>query len=95
MPFHNYVAVLGITKSMDESSKEKILKILCRKDSYGYDIWKILGKIITRAAVYQHLNELSEKGLIVSYEKDGKKFFRIAERGQKALQAMEELKVLF
>ena len=84
-------AVLGL----DISTKEKILKILCKKDSYGYDIWKILGKTITRAAVYQHLNELSEKGLIVSYEKDGKKFFRIAERGQKALQAMEELKVLF
>jgi DNA-binding PadR family transcriptional regulator len=76
------------------STKEKILRILSKKDTYGYDLWKKLGKIMTRAAVYQHLNELSEKGLIVAYEKNGKKFFRIAERGKKVLGAIDDLKLL-
>jgi threonine synthase len=83
-------AVLGL----DISTKEKILRILSRKDTYGYDLWKKLGKTMTRAAVYQHLNELAEKGLIVAYEKSGKKFFRIVERGKKALAAIDDLKLL-
>jgi threonine synthase len=83
-------AVLGL----EISTKEKILRVLSRKDTYGYDLWKRLGKIMTRAAVYQHLNELSEKGLIVGYEKGGKRFFRITERGRKALRAIDDLKVL-
>jgi threonine synthase len=83
-------AVLGL----EISTKEKILRILSRKDTYGYDLWKKLGKTMTRAAVYQHLNELSEKGLIVAYEKSGKKFFRVVERGKKALAAIDDLKLL-
>jgi threonine synthase len=83
-------AVLGL----EISTKEKILRILSGKDTYGYDLWKKLGKIMTRAAVYQHLNELSEKGLIVGYEKGGKKFFKITERGRKSLRAIDDLKLL-
>ena len=79
---------------MEISTKEKILRVLSRKDTYGYDLWKKLGKTTTRGAVYQHLNELSEKGLIVAYKKDGKRFFRIAERGKKALAAIDDLKLL-
>jgi threonine synthase len=79
---------------LEISTKEKILCALNEKDAYGYDLWKQLGKIITRAAVYQHLNELAGKGLIVSYEKAGKKFFRITEQGKKALEAIENLKFL-
>jgi len=76
------------------STKEKILKILSEKDTYGYDLWKQLGKIMTRAAVYQHLNELSDKGLVVGYEENGKKFFRITERGRKVLAAFDDIKLL-
>ena len=83
-------AVLGL----EISTKEKILRLLSKKDTYGYDLWKKLGKTMTRAAVYQHLNELSEKGLIVAYEKNGKKFFRVVERGKKALAAIDDLKLL-
>jgi DNA-binding PadR family transcriptional regulator len=50
---------------------------------------------MTRAAIYQHLNELSEKGLIVSYEEDRKKFFKITQRGKKVLRAIDDLKLLF
>ncbi len=76
------------------STKQKILKILSEKDSYGYGLWKQLGKIMTRAAVYQHLNELSERGLVVAYEEKGKKFFRVTERGRKVLAAFDEIQVL-
>jgi len=79
---------------LEISTKEKILRILSEKDTYGYDLWKKLGKIMTRAAVYQHLNELSEKGLIVGHEESGKKFFRITEHGKKALVAFDDLKLL-
>jgi len=84
-------AVVGL----ELSTKEKILRILNRKDTYGYDLWKRFGKTMTRAAIYQHLNELSEKGLIVSYEKDRKKFFKITQRGKKVLHAIDDLKLLF
>ncbi len=83
-------AVLGL----DISTKEKILRILSIKDTYGYNAWKKLGKVITRAAIYQHLNELSEKGLVVGYGKNGKKFFKITERGKKVLRAIDDIKLL-
>lgn len=76
------------------STKEKILRILSKKDTYGYDLWKKLGKTITKAAVYQHLRELSEKGLIASYEKDRKRLFKTTQRGKKVLRAIEDLKLL-
>jgi len=83
-------AVLGL----ELSTKEKILRILSKGATYGYDLWKILGKTMTRGAVYQHLDELSEKGLIVSYEKDRKRFFKVTQRGRKVLRAIEDLKLL-
>ncbi len=76
------------------STKQKILKILNEKDTYGYDLWKQLGKIMTRAAIYQHLNELSDKGLVIGYEVGGKKFFRVSERGKKVLAAFDEIQLL-
>jgi threonine synthase len=76
------------------STKQKILKVLSEKDSYGYDLWKQLGQIMTRAAVYQHLNELEAKGLVVSYEEAGKRFFRLTERGRKVLAAFDEIQLL-
>jgi len=84
------IAILGL----ELSTKEKILQILRKKDTYGYDLWKKLGETMTRAAIYQHLNELSEKGLIVGYEKGGRRFFKITERGRKVLRAMDDLKLL-
>ena len=83
-------AIVGL----ELSTKEKILRILSKKDTYGYDLWKKLGKTMTRAAVYQHLNALSERGLIAAYRKGGRKYFRITNRGQRVLRAIAELKVL-
>lgn len=76
------------------STKEKILRILDKRDSYGYELWKELGKTMTRPAVYQHLNELNKRGLISSYAKGGRKYFTITRRGRKVLRAIDEVKAL-
>jgi threonine synthase len=76
------------------STKQKILKVLSVEDAYGYDLWKQLGRTMTRGAVYQHLNELSERGLVTSYEGEGKRFFRITERGRKVLAAFDDISLL-
>lgn len=83
-------AVIGL----DASTKEKILRILKRKDTYGYALWKKLGKTMTRAAVYQHLSELSEKGIIAGYAKGERRFFRLTQRGKRVLRAIDDLKSL-
>jgi len=76
------------------STKQKILKILSEKETFGYDLWKLVGQIMTMGVVYQHLNELADRGLVVSYEQDGKKFFRMTERGGKVLAAFDEIQLL-
>jgi threonine synthase len=83
-------AVVGL----ELSTKEKILRILSRKDTYGYDLWKKFGKTMTRAAIYQHLNNLSERGMVTSYKKEGRKYFKITKRGRRVLHAIDELKTL-
>jgi len=83
-------AIVGL----EFSTKEKILRILSQKDAYGYDLWIKLGKTMTRTAIYQHLNELSERGLVVAYEREGRKYFKITKRGKRALRAIDELKML-
>ncbi|MGQ9744236.1 MAG: threonine synthase [Candidatus Bathycorpusculaceae bacterium] len=80
---------------LELTTKEKILQALSKRDAYGYDLWKKFGKTMTRAAIYQHLNELLKRGLVVSYTKNGKKFFKITERGKKVLHAIDELRLLF
>ncbi|MEM2103375.1 MAG: threonine synthase [Candidatus Bathyarchaeia archaeon] len=79
---------------LELSTKEKILRILSENDTYGYDLWRKIGMTMTRAAIYQHLNQLSGKGLVTHYRKDGKRFFKITERGKKALKAIDDLKLL-
>jgi len=83
-------AVVGL----ELSTKEKILRILSQKDAYGYDLWKKLGKSMTRAAVYQHLNDLLERGMLVTYEREGRKYFKTTKRGRRILKAIDELKTL-
>jgi hypothetical protein len=83
-------AVVGL----ELSTKEKILRILSQRDTYGYDLWKKLGKTMSRAAIYQHLNGLSSRGLLTAYKKMGRKYFRTTERGKRVLHAIDELKTL-
>ena len=76
------------------STKEKILRLLSKRDRYGYELWKDLGKTMTRSAVYQHLNGLCSRGILSSYVKDGKKYFKITNRGKRILKAIDEVKLL-
>ena len=76
------------------STKEKILRTLDGRDSYGYELWKELGKTMTRSAVYQHLNGLSDRGLVSPYVKGGRKYFSITRRGRRVLKAIDEVKIL-
>jgi len=76
------------------STKEKILRLLSKRDRYGYEIWKDLGKTMTRSAIYQHLNELCSRGLLSSYTEEDKKYFRITNRGRRVLKAIDEVKIL-
>jgi threonine synthase len=83
-------AVLGL----DLSTKEKILRILSQEDAYGYDLWIKLGKTMTRAAIYQHLNGLSRRGLVRAYNSNGRKYLTLTKTGKRVLQAIDELKLL-
>ena len=79
---------------LELSTKAKMLRILSEKDTYGYSLWKKIGKTMTRAAIYQHLNDLSKRGLVISYKKGGRKYFKITKRGKRVLHAIDELKTL-
>jgi threonine synthase len=76
------------------STKEKLLRALDKRDGYGYELWKELGKTMTRPAVYQHLNEMCDRGLLSSYIKKGKRYFSITERGRRVLKAIDDVKIL-
>lgn len=76
------------------STKEKLLRLLGQEDAYGYELWKKLGKTMTRAAVYQHLNELTQRGLTTSYTRVNRRYFKITERGLRILKAIDEIKIL-
>ncbi|MEM1515176.1 MAG: threonine synthase [Candidatus Bathyarchaeia archaeon] len=78
----------------DLSTKEKMLRIIANKETYGYEIWKMLGKTMTKAAIYQHLNELRDKGLISVQVKNGRKYFMVTQKGKRILKAIEEIKTL-
>ncbi len=49
---------------------------------------------MTRGAIYQHLNELARKGIVITYEKGGRKYFKITARGKQILRSIDELKTL-
>jgi len=75
------------------STKLKILSqisISHENGIYGKKIREILGGI-SLAAVYQHLKELEEKDLISRKKKGKSVFYRITNKGEKVLEALETL----
>jgi threonine synthase len=76
------------------STKEKLLRALDKQDRYGYELWKELGKTMTRSAIYQHLNEMYNRGLLSSHVRRGKRYFTITERGKRILKAIDDVKIL-
>jgi len=49
---------------------------------------------MTLGAVYQHLSELEERGIISSFVEGNRRYFEITTRGINVLRALEELKSL-
>lgn len=76
------------------ATKERILRLIDLDKTYGYDIWKNMGKGMTLGAVYQHLSELERKGLVASAVDGKRRYLRLTERGQSVLKALDELKSL-
>jgi threonine synthase len=76
------------------ATKERILRTINQRPTYGYAIWKNLGADMTIGAIYQHLTDLEIKGLIKSTQKGKRKEVTVTERGKRVLGALDELQVL-
>jgi threonine synthase len=76
------------------ATKERILRRIASKKTYGYALWKGLGKEMTLGAVYQHLSDLESRGLIVSSAEGKRRYLEVTERGRKVLDALEDLQSL-
>jgi threonine synthase len=76
------------------ATKGRILRHISLDRTYGYAIWKFLGKEMTLGAVYQHLSDLEGRGLLSSHTEGKRRYLEITERGRKVLEALDELRVL-
>ena len=76
------------------ATKERILRRIASKKTYGYALWKALGKEITLGAVYQHLSDLESRGLVASSAEGKRRYFEVTEEGMKVLDALENLQSL-
>lgn len=76
------------------ATKERILRTIEGGRTYGYDLWKRMGKRMTLGAVYQHLSDLENRGLIVSHVEGKRRYFELTTRGRNVLRALDELKSL-
>jgi threonine synthase len=76
------------------ATKERILRMVKRGRTHGYEIWNRLGRRMTLGAVYQHISYLERRGLIVSSTDGRRKYLEISERGLRALKALDELRML-
>lgn len=76
------------------ATKERLLKEISTKETYGYALWNAMGRRMTLGAVYQHLSDLEGRGLVVSYMEGKRRYLRITEKGRRVLAAMDELSEL-
>ena len=75
-------------------TKERILRTIERRKTYGYDLWKSMGREKTLGAIYQHLSDLENRGLISSYVDGKRRYLNITEKGRRVLKALRELRTL-
>ncbi|MCG3259458.1 MAG: hypothetical protein H7644_06915 [Candidatus Heimdallarchaeota archaeon] len=62
------------------------------KATYGISPRESLGRAVSKQSIYQQLNELQEKGLIVLFEQDTKiKKFKMTKKGFESLEKMKNL----
>ncbi len=76
------------------ATKERLLRDISQRRTYGYAIWKSMGREMTLGAVYQHLTDLEKRGLIVSHADGKRRYHKITTRGRRVLAALNELRML-
>lgn len=76
-------------------TKERILRTIERRKTYGYDLWKSMGREMTLGAIYQHLSDLENRGFISSYIDGKRRYLSITQKGRRVLKALKELRTLF
>ncbi|MCG3227489.1 MAG: pyridoxal-phosphate dependent enzyme [Candidatus Heimdallarchaeota archaeon] len=83
--------VWGLSES--STTKFEILNLIAgKKATYGYSVWVSLGKSQSLQSIYQHLNELTEKGLITEIETEKKrKEFELTKKGYETIEKMRDL----
>jgi threonine synthase len=90
-----HVTTLGKTKLL-------ILRIISKKESYGYEIWKALKVLEVKVkipSVYQHLTELEDRNLIIRsrservLRKPERQYYKLTERGRVFLMQLEKFEI--
>jgi threonine synthase len=76
------------------ATKERLLKEISETETYGYALWKGMEKELTLGAVYQHISDLENKGLISSKTAGKRRYLKITKKGRRVLSSLDELKVL-
>ena len=76
------------------ATKERILRLVQDSGTYGYQIWKSMGKDVTLGAVYQHLSELERKDFIEAWKKGNRRYLTLTKKGQDILATLDELRNL-
>ena len=69
------------------NTKRKILEEIKRNPCHGYVLSQKLK--IPLASIYEHLKELREKKLIEPTDKDGRRTYKLTEKGKMLLKAIE------
>jgi threonine synthase len=81
-------------------TKLRVLRIISRKESYGYEIWRALGGLGVKMkipSVYQHLTGLEDADLIIRskseqvLKKPERHYYKLTERGRVVLRRSETL----
>jgi len=73
------------------ATKENLLKQVSLGKTYGYSLWKNLDRKMTIGAVYQHLSDLEDRGLITSESEGKRRYLLMTEKGKKVLSALDML----
>ncbi len=83
--------VWGLSES--STTKFEILNLIAEEKAvYGYSIWVSLGKTQSLQSIYQHLNELQKKGIIIiSKRKTKRKEFEMTKKGYETIEKMRNL----
>jgi len=83
------------TRVFYRDTKTEIIKLLMEKEGlHGYAIWKNLKIKVSLQAIYQHLHELEDKGIIYSRIVEGKRVYYLSLKGKRIAELLSEIESL-